>query len=177
MDKVVKILGTSAFAKAEFDIVLISHQRHRRILYRFFPYAFATCLFVKMLEKFIVLFKDIKVNIIFSQVQTELSVYFFQNIEVEDNQVFLAQEAPTVQDAINISRTWATRGFNRSFFEDSALELEDMFEDDPEFTLYSYKGEFEIDRYIVSGAPNDHEIVILGYRNNDRNAFLSLMKI
>jgi hypothetical protein len=96
--------------------------------------------------------------------------YFFRN-ELIDNNIYLAQNTNTINNALYIERTWRENEYNPGN-EVITLEKEPFV-----FTLYSYANSQNINKkYINSNSPDNYKI--LGYKTEDeRSLFTALLPI
>jgi hypothetical protein len=88
------------------------------------------------------------------------SPYFFKNDLVED-ELFLAQNANSLEKALSIALAWQKQGYN------PGLEADNIINKSYDFTLYSYTNPEDIVKYKVEskhGKKLEKEIRILGYR-------------
>lgn len=94
--------------------------------------------------------------------------YFFQN-KLVSNRIFLAKNANTLNEALNIALFWKTNNHMLLTTETKPIDLT--------FTLFAYTSNHEIDQYIVKGEDNTYNIKILGYRIENVSKFAALMDI
>ncbi len=98
--------------------------------------------------------------------------FFFSNNLVVKNTIFLAQNANSLSEALNISITWQRDGYNpKNMIPATKIE-------NPVFTLYSYISPENIQTIPVSGnvEPN-HPIRILGYKLNGTPFYTALLNL
>ncbi len=98
--------------------------------------------------------------------------YFFRNPNIDNNKIFIAQNAENIIQAINIAINWYEYNYNIGDNPGFEEQLEN-----PEFTLYSYLNNKKIKAYQVAGEEKDYEIKIIGYKINDVSKFTVLLDI
>ena len=111
-------------------------------------------------------------HIIYDSVQLDLNVpYFFKNANVKAGTVFLAQNTPTLQKAMEIGETWAKSGFNidGEANGDGVASFE--------FKLYRYINSKNIVLYNVEGDPNSFKIRVLGWKFEGVSSFAVLLPL
>ena len=113
-----------------------------------------------------------KNHIIYNSVQLDLDVpYFFKNVKVNSGTVYLAQNTPTLQKAMEIGETWVKSGFN---IDGEANGDEDV---SFEFKLYRYINSNDIVLYNVEGDPNAFKIRVLGWKSKGVSSFAVLLPL
>lgn len=113
-----------------------------------------------------------KKHTIYDSVQIDLNVpYFFKNANVNEGTVYLAQNTPTLQKAMEIGETWAKSGFN----VDGEAEGDKVVSF--EFKLYRYINSKNIVLYNVEGDPNSFKIRVLGWKSEGVSSFAVLLPL
>lgn len=113
-----------------------------------------------------------KKHVIYDSVQLDLDVpYFFKNANVNEGTVYLAQNTPTLQKAMEIGETWAKSGFN----VDGEAEGDKVVSF--EFKLYRYINSKDIVLYNVEGDSNSFKIRILGWKYQGVSSFAVLLPL
>lgn len=111
-------------------------------------------------------------NVIYDSVQLDLDTpYFFKNAKVNSGTVYLAQNTPTLQKAMEIGETWVKSGFN---IDGKANGNEDV---SFEFKLYRYINSNDIVLYNVEGDPNSFKIRVLGWKYEGISSFAVLLPL
>jgi len=111
-------------------------------------------------------------HIIYDSVQLDFKVpYFFKNENVKSGKVYLAQNTPTLQKAMEIGETWIKSGFN---VDGEAKGDEDV---SFEFKLYRYINSNDIVLYNVEGHPNSFKIRVLGWKYQGISSFAVLLPL
>lgn len=109
---------------------------------------------------------------IYDSVQVDLNVpYFFKNAKVNSDTVYLAQNTPTLQKAMEIGETWVKSGFN----VDGEAEGDGV--PSFEFKLYRYINSKDIVLYNVEGDPNSFKIRVLGWKSEGVSSFAVLLPL
>ena len=108
--------------------------------------------------------------VLYDDVQQSATLpYFFRNKRVGE-EIFLAKNATTIENAIKISVFWRK---NRYMLVEN---IDEIFE--YEFSLILYNDKNDIETYLVRGEKSAYDIRILCYRKeNGENEFVSLMHI
>lgn len=83
--------------------------------------------------------------------------YFLRNENLEGGKIFLVQRGKNLQNAIEIGRIWKEKGYNPGMY------IQGDTEKSYGFTLYSWKGKNEVEKYFVKGEI-ETDIKILGYK-------------
>jgi hypothetical protein len=111
-------------------------------------------------------------HVIYDSVQLNLDVpYFFKNVNVKSGSVFLAQNTPTLQKAMEIGETWVKSGFN---VDGEANGYEGV---SFEFKLYRYISSNDIVLYNVEGDANSFKIRVLGWKYKGKSSFAVLLPL
>jgi hypothetical protein len=111
-------------------------------------------------------------HFIYNSVQQDLNVpYFFKNAKVNSGTVYLAQNTPTLQKAMEIGETWVKSGFN---IDGQANGDEDV---SFEFKLYRYINSNDIVLYNVEGDTNAFKIRVLGWKSEGVSSFAVLLPL
>ena len=109
---------------------------------------------------------------IYDSVQVDFNVpYFFKNAKVNSDTVYLAQNTPTLQKAMEIGETWIKSGFN----VDGEAEGDGV--PSFEFKLYRYINSKDIVLYNVEGDPNSFKIRVLGWKSEGVSSFAVLLPL
>jgi len=97
--------------------------------------------------------------------------YFFKNDHIKPDVVYLAQNANTLQKAMEIGETWATSGFNidGNASGDKNISLQ--------FELYRYINSQDIVLYNVLGDPTSFKIRVLGWKSEGISSFAVLLPL
>lgn len=112
--------------------------------------------------------KKIKYNL-YNEVQlSSFLPYFFQNTLIGP-EIYLAQNTPTIKNAISISQAWQLIGYNPGPDYNITLIQE------PVYTLYRYVNEEDITPFTVQGAQTNFDIRILGYKLEDGATFFTAL--
>jgi hypothetical protein len=88
--------------------------------------------------------------------------YFFRNTLVSNN-IYLAQNADTLGEAINVLKTWVFDHYNPRYNVDSENDI-------PQFVLYSYVSSSNIRKYKIGGKKSNIPIELIGYKNDKDQA-------
>ena len=97
--------------------------------------------------------------------------YFFHNILIENDKIFLIQNTDSILKAINISIIWKTKGYN------IGNNVEIVLDYIPEITLYSYVNNKNITKYNIIGEKNEYNIKIIGYKINEEPLYSVLLEV
>jgi len=98
--------------------------------------------------------------------------YFFKNENIENGKVFLAQNADSVQNALDIAIFWNKNGYNQG------IHIDTRYEDEYAFNLYLYTNKSNIQKTVVPGKKKpEKEINILGYKLSDTPFFTVLLDL
>ena len=111
-------------------------------------------------------------HVIYNSVQLDLDVpYFFKNAKVKSGTVYLAQNTPTLEKAMEIGETWVKSGFNvdGEANGDGVASFE--------FKLYRYINSNDIVLYNVEGDTNSFKIKVLGWKYKGKSSFAVLLPL
>lgn len=97
--------------------------------------------------------------------------YFFKNNLINNN-IYLAQNTFSLENALYISDTWKTKKYNAGYNPqvDKNINIE-------RYLLYSYKNSKSIKGYILGGEPQKNDPIILGYKVNEDVLYTVLLEI
>jgi hypothetical protein len=96
--------------------------------------------------------------------------YFFKNDLVDEDKVFLAQNANNLDMAISIAVNWQRSGYNSG--ADTDIKMKKYA-----FTLYSYVNQDSITSQQVTGKETEKRIRILGYKLGGASFFTTLLEL
>lgn len=96
--------------------------------------------------------------------------YFFKNDLVDEDKIFLAQNANSLDMALAIAANWHKSGFNSGIDTDNTAKKY-------AFTLYSYVNPDNIASQQVSGKPTQTEVRILGYKLSGSPFYTTLLEL
>lgn len=93
--------------------------------------------------------------------------YFFKN-ELIDNNIYIAQNTDTINNALQIERIWRENGYNIGNDVENTSVREPFV-----FTLYSYTNSQNINKKYINGIDPDYKI--LGYKTDTKSLFTALL--
>jgi len=99
--------------------------------------------------------------------------YFFKNEGISNNQIFIAQNTNSFENATQIAIDWARKKYNSGYYVDVDQQNFQYFD----CNLFSYENPSEINKFVVNmNNENSHDIKIVGYKINGENYFTTLLK-
>lgn len=98
--------------------------------------------------------------------------YFFKNSLINQTEIYLAQNANSIELAFGVFKTWQNSHYNPGYDVDEVVE-------NNEFILYSYENRYSITEYKIPGnKPLYGTMKVIGYKDTDNNArFVVLLDI